>query len=63
MFTGYGALSVAEALPEDGCVIACELEPYLKEFAKPIFDKSPHGKKITVKIGSAMEILKVRKRN
>uniref|UniRef100_A0A3Q3WWS3 D-arabinitol 2-dehydrogenase [ribulose-forming] n=1 Tax=Mola mola TaxID=94237 RepID=A0A3Q3WWS3_MOLML len=58
MFTGYGALSVAEGLPEDGCVIACELEPYLKDFAKPIFDKSPHGKKITVKIGSAMETLK-----
>lgn len=62
MFTGYGALSVAEGLPEDGCVIACELEPYLKDFAKPIFDKSPHGKKITVKIGSAMETLKVRER-
>ncbi|XP_038141147.1 D-threitol dehydrogenase isoform X3 [Cyprinodon tularosa] len=58
MFTGYGALSMAEGLPEDGCLVACELEPYLKEFAQPIFDKSPHGKKITVKIGSAMDTLK-----
>ncbi|XP_072238935.1 uncharacterized protein [Leuresthes tenuis] len=58
MFTGYGALSMAEGLPEDGCIVACELEPYLKEFAQPIFDKSPHGKKITVKTGSAMETLK-----
>ncbi|XP_071350627.1 uncharacterized protein [Trachinotus anak] len=58
MFTGYGALSMAEGLPEDGCLIACELEPYLKEFAQPIFDKSPHGKKITVKTGSAMDTLK-----
>ncbi|XP_030585771.1 uncharacterized protein LOC115780623 [Archocentrus centrarchus] len=58
MFTGYGALSMAEALPEDGCLVACELEPYLKEFAQPIFDKSPHGKKITVKTGNAMETLK-----
>lgn len=59
MFTGYGALSMAEALPEDGCLVACELEPYLKEFAQPIFDKSPHGKKINVKTGNAMETLKV----
>uniref|UniRef100_A0A3P9BPP2 D-arabinitol 2-dehydrogenase [ribulose-forming] n=1 Tax=Maylandia zebra TaxID=106582 RepID=A0A3P9BPP2_9CICH len=58
MFTGYGALSMAEALPEDGCLVACELEPYLKEFAQPIFDKSPHGKKINVKTGNAMETLK-----
>lgn len=61
MFTGYGALSMAEALPEDGCLVACELEPYLKEFAQPIFDKSPHGKKINVKTGNAMETLKVNK--
>lgn len=58
MFTGYGALSMAEALPQDGCLVACELEPYLKEFAQPIFDKSPHGKKINVKTGNAMETLK-----
>lgn len=58
MFTGYGALSMAEGLPEDGCLVACEFEPYLKEFAQPIFDKSPHGKKISIKIGSAMDTLK-----
>ncbi|XP_028263151.1 uncharacterized protein LOC114436839 [Parambassis ranga] len=58
MFTGYGALSMAEGLPEDGCLVACELEPYLKEFAQPIFDKSPHGRKIIVRTGSAMDTLK-----
>ncbi|KAG5274324.1 hypothetical protein AALO_G00134840 [Alosa alosa] len=58
MFSGYGALSMAEALPEDGTLIACELEAYLMEFVQPIFDKSPHGKKISVKIGSAMDSLK-----
>lgn len=62
MFTGYGALSMAEGLPEDGCLIACELESYLKDFAQPTFDKSPHGKKIIVKTGSAMDTLKVRTR-
>uniref|UniRef100_A0A8C2YVI5 D-arabinitol 2-dehydrogenase [ribulose-forming] n=1 Tax=Cyclopterus lumpus TaxID=8103 RepID=A0A8C2YVI5_CYCLU len=58
MFTGYGALSMAEGLPEDGCLVACELEPYLKDFAQAIFDKSPHGRKITVRTGSAMDTLK-----
>ncbi|XP_056294069.1 D-threitol dehydrogenase [Pseudoliparis swirei] len=58
MFTGYGALSMAEGLPEDGCLVACELEPYLKEFAQPIFDKSPHGRKIAVRNGCAMDTLK-----
>nr|XP_019942067.1 PREDICTED: uncharacterized protein LOC109629028 [Paralichthys olivaceus] len=57
MFTGYGALSMAEGLPDDGHLVACELEPYLKEFAQPFFDKSPHGKKITVKTESAMDTL------
>ncbi|TNN59604.1 3-oxoacyl-[acyl-carrier-protein] reductase FabG [Liparis tanakae] len=58
MFTGYGALSMAEGLPEDGRLVACELEPYLKEFAQPIFDKSPHGRKIAVRNGCAMDTLK-----
>ncbi|XP_057195015.1 uncharacterized protein zgc:113054 isoform X3 [Triplophysa rosa] len=58
MFTGYGALSMAEALPQNGRLIACELEPFLKDFSRPIFDKSPHGKKIMVKTGPAMETLK-----
>ncbi|KAJ0068407.1 hypothetical protein NL108_005982 [Boleophthalmus pectinirostris] len=58
MFTGYGALSMAEALPDDGCLVALELEAYLKEFSQPIFDKSPHGKKIIVKTGSAIATLK-----
>nr|XP_055070351.1 uncharacterized protein zgc:113054 [Misgurnus anguillicaudatus] len=58
MFTGYGALSMAEALPQDGQLVACELEPYLKDFSQPIFDKSPHGKKITVRTGTAMDTLK-----
>lgn len=60
MFTGYGALSMAEGLPEDGCLVACELEPYLRDFSRPLFDKSPHGRKIRVRTGSAMDTLRVR---
>lgn len=60
MFTGYGALSMAEGLPEDGRLVACELEPYLRDFSRPLFDKSPHGSKISVRTGSAMDTLQVR---
>src|SRR5438034_7167809 len=27
MFTGYSALMMAEALPDDGCLITCEIDP------------------------------------
>ena len=51
MYTGYSALACAEALPDDGCVISCELEPYLENFARNLFAKSPHGKKIQIHMG------------
>ncbi|KAK2704704.1 uncharacterized protein LOC136030892 isoform X2 [Artemia franciscana] len=57
MFTGYGALSLAEGLPLDGTVVACEIEPYLEKFARLSFDKSPHGKKIKVEVGGAQETI------
>lgn len=57
MFTGYGALSMAEAMPEDGELITCDVEPYFEKMARKHFDKSPHGKKITIKIAPALETL------
>ncbi len=57
MFTGYSALAMAEALPEDGRLVACEVDPYAVEFAKSVFQNSPHGDKIHVELGPALEIL------
>lgn len=57
MFTGYSALAMAEALPEDGRLVACEVDPYAAEFAKSAFQNSPHGDKIRVELGSALETL------
>lgn len=57
MFTGYGALSMAEALPEDGELVTCDVEPYFEKMARKHFDKSPHGKKITIKIAPALETM------
>ena len=58
MFTGYSALCFAEALPEDGEVVTCEIDREVIQFARSFFDKSPHGHKIKIKQGSALETLK-----
>ena len=34
MFSGYSALAMAEALPADGRLIACELDPAVAAFAR-----------------------------
>lgn len=57
MFTGYSALAMAEALPEDGRLVACEVDSYVADFAKACFAASPHGSKITVEVAPALETL------
>lgn len=57
MFTGYSALAMAEALPVEGCLVACEVDPYTAEFAQALFRRSPHGSKIRVELGAALETL------
>jgi caffeoyl-CoA O-methyltransferase len=57
MFTGYSALAMAEALPEDGEVVACEVDRYVADFARSCFEESPHGSKIRVEVATALETL------
>ncbi len=57
MFTGYSALAMAEALPEDGYLLACEVDSYVAEFAQACFAQSPHGSKIKVEVAPALETL------
>lgn len=58
MFTGYSALAIAEALPDDGYLLACEVDEYVANFAQECFAASPHGKKIEVKVAPAIETMK-----
>lgn len=58
MFTGYSALAMAEALPAGGEVVACEVDPYVAEFAQSCFAESPAGSSITVEVGPALETLR-----
>lgn len=57
MFTGYSALAMAEALPDDGYLLACEVDEYVARFAQDCFAQSPHGCKIQVKVAPALETL------
>ncbi len=58
MFTGYSALAMAEALPDDGVVTACEIDPVVAGFARECFDASPVGHKIVVEVGPALDTLR-----
>ncbi len=58
MFTGFSALMMAAALPDDGQLITCDVNPKAIAFAKRYFARSPHGKKIEVREGPALDTLK-----
>jgi caffeoyl-CoA O-methyltransferase len=58
MFTGYSALAIAEALPDDGYVVACEVDNYVSQFAINCFAASPCGEKIKVKVAPAIETMR-----
>ena len=58
MFTGYSALMMAEALPDDGRLITCEVNPKAEGVARRYFTQSPHGHKIDVRMGPAVETIK-----
>ena len=56
-FSGHSALAMAAALPDDGRIDACEIDPDRAAFAQRYFDRSPHGAKITLHVGPAIETI------
>jgi caffeoyl-CoA O-methyltransferase len=56
-FTGFSALSMAAALAEDGRVDTLDVDPVHAEVAQRYFDRSPHGSKITLHLGPAIETI------
>ncbi|MDQ2756165.1 MAG: class I SAM-dependent methyltransferase [Actinomycetota bacterium] len=57
MFTGYSALAMAETLPPDGEVVACEIDSGVAQFAERCFADSAEGRKVEVRVGPALETL------
>ncbi|MDQ3937810.1 MAG: class I SAM-dependent methyltransferase [Chloroflexota bacterium] len=54
-FTGYSALSMAEALPADGRIITCELNEQHAALARDFIQRSPYREMIEVRLGRAAE--------
>ena len=57
MFTGYSALKMAEALPQNGTLDTCELMDKHIKTATEWFKKSKNGFKITIHKGPAVQSL------
>ncbi len=56
-FVGYSALMMAAALPGDGEVITCDVDLEFTGIAQRFWAKSPHGSKITLKLGPALDTM------
>lgn len=53
LFTGYSALAMAEALPDDGELVACEIDAFAAGVADRAMARSPHHPKIRIEVGDA----------
>jgi caffeoyl-CoA O-methyltransferase len=56
-FTGFGALTMAAALPDDGQVVTLERNEETAAIARAHFERSEHGGKIELIVGDAREEL------
>lgn len=57
-FTGYSALAMAEALPDRGRLVTCDIDPIATAIARDFFGRSPHGAKIELRLGDAMDTVR-----
>src|SRR4051812_5089555 len=56
-YSGHSALAMAAALPFDGRIDTCELDPARAEVAQRYFDRSPWGDRIKLHLGPALETI------
>jgi predicted O-methyltransferase YrrM len=56
-FTGYSALVVAEALPDDGKLVACDIEDEMPSIGRKHWEACGLAHKIDLRIGPAVETL------
>jgi predicted O-methyltransferase YrrM len=56
-FTGYSALSMAEAMPDDCRIVTLELDPRHVELARRNIARSPYADRIDICQGPALETL------
>ena len=57
VFTGYSAMGMAMALPDDGVLVACDLSPEHMAVAKSWWDRAGVSDRIVPRVGPAIESL------
>ena len=57
VFTGYSALSVALALPPDGCLVACDVSEEWTAMARQYWSKAGVAQRIDLRIAPALQTL------
>ncbi|HYZ18824.1 MAG TPA: class I SAM-dependent methyltransferase [Gaiellaceae bacterium] len=57
-FTGYSSISMASALPDDGRIITCDVDPDATAIARRYMDESGHGDKIEIRLGPGLETIR-----
>jgi caffeoyl-CoA O-methyltransferase len=57
-FTGYSALAMAEALPDDGRLVTCDIDPENAAIANAFFKRSEQAHKIELRLGPALDTLR-----
>ena len=58
VFTGYSSLTIALALPDDGKVIACDINTDFTDIGKPFWKEAGVDGKIDLRIAPATETLR-----
>lgn len=56
-FTGYSALSMAQALPEGGKIVCCDISEEYTDIGKPFWQQAGVSDKIDLRIAPALETL------
>jgi predicted O-methyltransferase YrrM len=56
-FTGYSSISMASALPPDGSIITCDVDPEATAIARRYMDESGYGDRIEIRLGPALETI------
>ncbi|HMI98460.1 MAG TPA: class I SAM-dependent methyltransferase [Gaiellaceae bacterium] len=56
-FTGYSSISMASALPPDGSIITCDVDPKATTIARRYMDESGYGDRIEIRLGPALETI------
>jgi len=60
VFTGYSALAVAQALPEDGRVLACDISDEYTRVGRPFWERAGVAHKIDLQLAPALQTLDAR---